>query len=111
LFFFSSILRDTHGDSSTLNLGLVTAELTAFWIDSFPRKEIELPQVGWTGEYVAVELPIGKVSLLVGTIPLIRANAPSGQVDKEDEFITYLEISNVTFPEVVEGSYREPTPA
>jgi len=90
LFSSSAALRDTHGDRCILNLDLVTIELTALWIDSFPRRQIELPHVGCTGEDMPVELPIGKGGLLVGTIPLIGANVAAGQVDEEDELIPRL---------------------
>jgi hypothetical protein len=63
-------------------------ELTAFWIHAFPRRQIELPEVGCTGKNVPVELSIGENRLLVGTIPLIGTNIATGQVDEEDELIT-----------------------
>lgn len=103
-----TILRDTHGDGFILNLDLVAIELAALWIDSFPRRQIELPQVGCTGEDLPVEMPSGECGLLVGTITLIGADFAAGQVDKEDDLTPHLDIGDLTFPEVVQGSYLNP---
>src|SRR5262249_40426803 len=91
-----------------VNVELVRRELTAFWIHPFSRRHIELPGVGGTGENVPVELPIGERGLLVRTISLIGTDVAAGQVDEEDEFISHLDISHVTFPEIAESSYRNP---
>src|SRR4029450_3510346 len=103
-----TILRDTHGDGCILNLDLVAIELAALWIDSFPRRQIELPQVGCTGEDLPIEVPIGECGPLVGTMTLIGADVAAGQVDKEDELIPHLDISHLTFPEVVQGRDLNP---
>jgi hypothetical protein len=53
-------------------------ELTVFWIHAFPRRHIELPEVGRAGKNVPVELSIGEDCLLVRTIPLIGTNIATG---------------------------------
>jgi hypothetical protein len=68
-------------------------ELTVFWIHALPRGHIELPEVGCAGKNVPVELSIGEDCLLVGTISLIGTNIATGQVDEEDELVSYLDIS------------------
>jgi hypothetical protein len=52
-------------------------ELTVFWIHTFPRRNIELPEVGCASKNVPIELSIGEDCLLVGTIPLISTNISS----------------------------------
>jgi len=71
-----------------LNFNLITMELTAFWIYALPGRQIELPEVGCTGKNVPIELSVGEVCLLVGTMSLIGTNIATGQVDEEDELIT-----------------------
>jgi len=100
-FSSPAALRDTHGDNYILDLDPIAIELAALRIDPFPRRQIELPQMGCTGEDVPLELPIGECGLLMGTIPLIGANVSASQVDEEDALITYLDISQLTLPEIV----------
>jgi len=103
-----TILRDTHGDGFILNLDSVAIELAALGIDSLPCRQVELPQVGCTGEELPIEVPIGKCGPLVGTMTLIGADFAAGQVDEEDELIPHVDISHLTFPEVVQSRYLNP---
>src|SRR5262245_66642567 len=97
-----TILSDTHGDGFILNLDLVAIELAALGIDSLPCRQIELPQVGCTGEELPIEVPIGECGPLVGTMTLIGANVAAGQVDEEDEIIPHLDSSHLTFPQLLQ---------
>jgi len=103
-----TILRDTHGNGFILNLDLVAIELAALGIDSLPCRQVELPQVGCTGEELPIEVPICECGPLVGTMTLIGTNFATGQVDEEDELIPHVDISHLTFPEVVQGRYLNP---
>src|SRR5262249_1431774 len=110
LFSSPRALGDAQRDRRILDLDVVALAPTALWIDAFPRRQIELPQVGCTGEDAAFQLPIRERGPLVGTVPLISANVAAGQVDQEDELIPYLNIGHLTFTGVVEGRYRDPFP-
>jgi len=53
-------------------------ELTVFWIHAFPRRHIELPEVGCACKNVPVEFSISEDCLLVGTISLVGTNIATG---------------------------------
>jgi hypothetical protein len=53
-------------------------EPTVFWIHAFPRRHIELPEVGGASKNVPVEPSIREDCLLVGAISLIGTNIATG---------------------------------